>query len=505
MRREVSMTGDLDKKARDHLLRHYRQNTIQEDICFGLWYPSQGKSRLTAVLNEVLLPQQDEVQLHGNASFEGRYVTRAVREARKRCAGLAMMHSHPSPGWQALSAADLHAERDDVAFVAQATGQPLVGMTIGDDGYWSARFWFKENSRMVGTWCPKVRVLQPNRYKINWKPSSLHALGDTSQLTRTLETWGVGFQQNIQNLRIGVVGVGSVGSLVAETLARIGVSEITLIDPDRIETHNLDRFLYGKKSRIGELKVIRAKTELAENSTASRSTIRAIQSGIEFEDAYLEALDCDLIVSCVDRPVARDVLNYIAIAHLIPVIEGGVAVDVASQDNEFNSARWRSHIVIPGNACLRCTGQYNSSEVVAELDGSLDDPSYLSNLPPDQRPQNQNVFPFSLGSASMQANLMLRYLLGKDWWPQIQRQEYKFISAKIKTSSQRCGDHCSFLGRIATGDQTTPRYLKRAAPPLPASLGWRCKVLSTLCKISLRLRLRARDSQDEAEPVEERI
>ena len=505
MKREVSMTGDLDQKAQDHLLRHYRQDILQEDICFGLWYPSQGKSRLTAVLNEILLPQQDEVHLHGNASFEGSYVTRVVREARQRGAGLVMMHSHPSPGWQALSAPDLHAERDDVAFVAQATGHPLVGMTIGDDGYWSARFWFKENSCMVGTWCPKVRILQPNRYKIDWKPSSLPGLGDTSQLTRTIESWGVGFQKNIQNLRVGVVGVGSVGALVAEALARIGVSEISLIDPDRIETHNLDRFLYGKKRRIGELKVVRTRTELLENSTAAQPTIRAIQSGIEFEDAYLEALDCDLIVSCVDRPVARDVLNYIAIAHLIPVIEGGVAVDVAPENNEFNSARWRSHIVIPGNACLRCTGQYNSSDVVAELDGSLDDPSYIANLPPDQRPQSQNVFPFGIGCASMQTNLMLRYLLGKDWWPAVQRQEYKFISAKTRASSQKCGDYCSFLVRIATGDQATPRYLKRAELSKCPSSNRRFKALSMLCKILLRLRLRARDSQDAAEVARERI
>ena len=64
-------------------------------------------------------------------------------------------------------------------------------------------------------------------------------------LRRTIESWGIGVQRGIQRLRIGVVGTGSVGAIVAEALARIGISHITLIDPDKLEIHNLDRFIFG--------------------------------------------------------------------------------------------------------------------------------------------------------------------------------------------------------------------------------------------------------------------
>lgn len=60
---------------------------------------------------------------------------------------------------------------------------------------------------------------------------------------------------------------------------------------------------------------------------------------------------------------------------------------------------------------MRCNGQYNSSMVTMELDGSLNDPSYVTNLPNEERESNQNVFPFSLSVAGMKINLMLRYLL----------------------------------------------------------------------------------------------
>ena len=155
------------------------------------------------------------------------------------------------------------------------------------------------------------------------------------------------------------------GAIVAEALARIGVSQITLIDPDKLEIHNLDRFLFGTRKLVGKLKVNCVKDILIQHSTHKDVRIRAIPHGIQYEDAYKQALDCDLLFSCVDRPVPREVLNYIAIANGIPVVDAGVAVEVDTKTQTFESARWRTHLVIPGNACLRCTGQYSSSDVVA--------------------------------------------------------------------------------------------------------------------------------------------
>ena len=214
MRHEAALPNDVDRAARDHLLRHYRQGHFQEDLCLALWFPSRGHRRLTAIVNRILPPNDGEVHLHGNASFEGSYITRAVKEACKHSAGLAIMHSHPSPGWQDLSGPDIAAERDHVAYVAQATGNPLLGMTIGTDGVWNARFWQREHGQMSGIWCRKVRVPTPNRYKVFWKPTAIRELEDRRLLLRTIETWGIDTQRNIGNLHVGVVGVGSVGALV---------------------------------------------------------------------------------------------------------------------------------------------------------------------------------------------------------------------------------------------------------------------------------------------------
>ena len=155
MRFEVTLTAEADSTSQEHLLQHFTRDLLQEDLCFALWRPSTGQSRQTALVQEIIPPKKNERSLHGNAAFEPAYVGRAMRIAIQKKAGLAFMHSHPAPGWQDMSLADIEAERDVLAYPAGATGLPLVGLTMGTDGSWSARFWERDGGQMRRTWCDK--------------------------------------------------------------------------------------------------------------------------------------------------------------------------------------------------------------------------------------------------------------------------------------------------------------------------------------------------------------
>ena len=413
------------------------------------------------MIDEIILPKKNERSLHGGASFEPDYLSRALRMAALKEAGLAFMHSHPSPGWQNMSPLDVEAERDVLAYPAGATGLPLVGLTVGKDGYWSARFWEKKNGEMRRHWCEKVRIAELRRCRSHFNDSILRPPQRKEILKRTFDTWGREAQETISRLRFGIVGLGSVGCIVAESLARIGATKVTLIDHDEVKEHNLDRLLYGTRNDIGKRKVDLAAKAMQRNATAERIEITSIPTSIREEFAYRSALDCDVLLCCADKPVARDVLNYIAHAHLIPVIDGGVAIEIDPRNDSLHSAHWRTHLVTPYHRCMRCNGQYDSSMVVMELDGSLDDPSYVRNLP--AHPGNQNVFPFALSSASMQINLMLRHLLSADWWPSVRQQDYQFVTGTVQIINEDCHPNCSFQKRRALGDAEKPPYLLRDA------------------------------------------
>ena len=377
--------------------------------------------------------------------------------------GVAFMHSHPTPGWQGMSPPDVVAERDVLAYPAGATRLPLVGLTIGTDGYWSGRFWERSGSDMRRHWCQKIRVVGSESYSLYFNDHIMPPPPRREILKRTFDSWGRRSQDTVARLQVGIIGLGSVGCIVAEAMARIGISRIVLIDPDRVEEHNLDRLLYGTKRDIGDLKVNVAARAIRRNATADKVHLTTVPLSVHNDAAYQHALDCDLLFSCVDRPVARDVLNYIAVAHLIPVIDGGIAIEVDQRTESLFAAHWRTHLVTPDCQCLRCSGQYDSSMVVTELDGSLDDPSYVRNLPPEYRHRNQNVFPFSLGAAGLEVNLMLRYLIAKDWWPPVRQQESQFLTGETSVINRECRPHCTFRARRAQGDSENPRYLTTAA------------------------------------------
>ena len=67
--------------------------------------------------------------------------------------------------------------------------------------------------------------------------------------------YGVAGAQALMDAHVCVVGIGGVGSWVAEALVRSGVGEITLIDLDDICVTNTNRQIHASVGTIGEAKV----------------------------------------------------------------------------------------------------------------------------------------------------------------------------------------------------------------------------------------------------------
>jgi tRNA A37 threonylcarbamoyladenosine dehydratase len=67
--------------------------------------------------------------------------------------------------------------------------------------------------------------------------------------------YGLSGAERVRNAHVAVVGVGGVGSWVAEALARSGVGHITLIDFDQVAESNINRQIQAVQASVGQAKV----------------------------------------------------------------------------------------------------------------------------------------------------------------------------------------------------------------------------------------------------------
>ncbi len=450
----VALSGPTHQALRDHLDRA----DGQEDICFALWRPSQGRDRLTAIVSEPVLPGEGDRNVHRNASFEAPYLIRAAEAAAAAGAGLVLLHSHPSgSGWQGMSNDDVNAERGNAARVKAITGKPLLGMTIGTgDGGWSARFWEKTAPRTFERRdCESVRVVG-SKLQLNFNPVLRPEPPLREELRRTISAWGQEAQADFARLRIGVVGLGSVGSIVAEALARMGVEHVRLLDFDGVETLNLDRVLNTQRrhAQAGTAKVIAAAEPLTESATAAHFRVDPLELSIVEPEGFRAAIDCDVLFSCVDRPWPRYALNVAAYAHLVPVIDGGIVVS-KTRTGKMRGADWRAHVAAPGRRCLECLGQYKPGAVQLEREGRLDDPSYIRQLADnDPVKRNENVFAFSVGCASLELSQLISLVIAPGGIADVGPQLYHLSTGSLDRDGASCESDCLYAGPLlGSGDQ----------------------------------------------------
>ena len=402
----VAMTATTEET----LIRRLVRDDGQEDICLATYRPSTGLSRFSALVRAVVPPGCGDRLVHGNATVTADYILRAAEAAQDDLCGLVLLHSHPGASrWQPMSGPDRECEASYANLVREITGLPLVGMTLATGNRtWSARHWDIGVGRAVDcTHSTNVRSIG-DRLAVSWNDAVQPPPRPRDSQTRTVSAWGERAQADLVRRRVLVVGAGSVGLDVLVRLAASGLRYLTVMDFDLVEVHNLDRLIGAARRdvRLRRPKIHVALREAMEAATADSCSIEVSDQSICEPDGLRIALDHDLIFSCVDRPWPRAVLNSLAYSDLIPVIDGGIAIDTFDV-GEMRNATWRSHVVRPGRPCMSCNRQLDLGLVALDRQGLLDDPTYIQRAGESVMPVNPNVAPLSV---NVVASILAQYV-----------------------------------------------------------------------------------------------
>ena len=135
--------------------------------------------------------------------------------------------------------------------------------------------------------------------------------------------YGVDALERFRNTRVAVIGIGGVGSWIAESLARTGFEIIHLIDMDDICVTNTNRQIHTLKDTVGQLKV----EAMAERLKGINPDIQVTPVMDFLTKENIEQLlgDMDFVVDAIDSVKVKAALIAWCKRNKMPIVTTGAA------------------------------------------------------------------------------------------------------------------------------------------------------------------------------------
>jgi hypothetical protein len=281
-------------------------------------------------------------------------------QAERRGMSIVKFHSHPAD-YRRFSKAD---DDSDKALFAGIHGWldsdiPHASVILVEDGTLFGRaIWPDGTMEALSTIAAigdDLRFWHDNASKV----------ARPEDIGRPTAAFGREMMADLGQLTAAVVGASGTGSIVIEQLYRLGFGKILLIDPESIDTKNLNRIVNSRHrhAATGTAKVDAAAEAIAESGLGTQIELYPINI---VERRAVEALaGADIVFGCVDSAEGRDVLNRICSYYLLPYIDVGVGI-VLLPDGRVDEINGAVHYLKPGGSSLLSRGAYRPEQVAAD-------------------------------------------------------------------------------------------------------------------------------------------
>jgi molybdopterin/thiamine biosynthesis adenylyltransferase len=201
---------------------------------------------------------------------------------------------------------------------------------------------------------------------------------------RQARLFGDAGQALLTDVKVGVIGLGGAGSLVAEYLGRLGVGEFVLADPERAELSNLPRLTAASRldamawladpARPAWLRNVAMHLSRSKVSLARRNILRAnLHARVDaifgnFLDAEIAAkfVDCDYLFLAADTMRARLLFNAIVHQYLIPGVQVGAKVRIDPVSGDVLDVYSVVRPITSETGCLLCNNLINAAKLQEE-------------------------------------------------------------------------------------------------------------------------------------------
>jgi ThiF family len=325
---------------------------------------SNANGQLTLHVREVHRATEGVDYVEGKFGYRAlspTFIHRMITRARDERLAYLAVHNHGSDLEVGFSQIDLDShERGYPALLQIARGMPVGALVFGHRSI-QADVWLPDGTRLE----LDNAVVVGNTIK-RLTPSPRRNLNDAADnYERQVRMFGKRGQEQITNCRVGIIGLGGIGSLVAEYLARLGVRKFCLIDDDRVEASNLSRIAGASSAdaKSGTAKVKVARRLILQGNEAA--DVQMIEDDVAKESVAQALTSCDYLFLAADSMRARLVFNALVHQYLIPGVQLGSKIrsDPAGALVEVMSA---NRPVRPGIGCLWCNQLIDPNQLAKE-------------------------------------------------------------------------------------------------------------------------------------------
>jgi hypothetical protein len=349
------MTWSVSIAAADYatLTSHLHRSDGDEHAAFcyvGVAF-SPGGGRL--LVRRVVPVPDGDFQLatsgDGYRSIAPRAVARAAIGCDAEGLSLIWVHNHPlSTTSVALSPQDRRTAARVHPVLANLTdGRPVAAVVLGTSSA-AGEVWTPTGiERLDG-----VRVIGSPILEL--RPAPTRSKDRDERFARQVLLFGETGQRRLRELTVAIVGLGGGGSLIAQTLAHLGVGGITLIDHDVVKRLNLSRIAGATPGDVGKLKVDVAARLVRGIDPAI--TIESYNGDITYaEDARMIAA-ADTVFLATDTAFARHAVNLVCHQYLIPFFQVGAKVSTSQDSGEVTQIHVTSRPFLFTSGCMHCAG-----------------------------------------------------------------------------------------------------------------------------------------------------
>ena len=274
------------------------------------------------------------------------------------------VHTHPfskSSAW--FSGVD---DADERRF-AEYLGQYEIGYAsiVFTQTTYAARWWELDSKGRPQHAPALIKTQKPSEAIPS--PDSLEGSNTVSDMfDRSVRALGLDGMRSITSAQtISVVGVGGLGSIVAEHLIHMGFDDIALIDFDVLETANMNRIVGASyaDAEEGRLKVEAVRDHLL--SINPEAHVTALPNDIFDEVVERTIAESDWVIVATDNHASRFHVQELCFKYYVPFITAGVNITV--EDGVITDMSGESILVRMGDrVCLSCLGRVNFNEIAKE-------------------------------------------------------------------------------------------------------------------------------------------